>query len=94
MPSGKRKNRQTQGNNSPKSGLTPESKQLNFASDNTMAARRPQIIRTSNDEIIKDRCSLTDLLDTLCHDKTSTVGLYEYVPLKCYTEGLEEYKTH
>ena len=72
MPSGKRKNRPTQGNTSPKTGftVTPESQRLNFASDKTMATRRPQIIRTSNDDLIKDKCALTQLLETQCHYKT------------------------
>ena len=102
---GKRKNRLT-GTASPLSTtvtpepkrssqqMTPKPQRLSYTSDNTMAATRPKMIRTLNDEIIKDRCVLTELLDTLCHDKTSTVRLYEYSPLKCHTEGLKEYKTH
>ena len=70
--------------------MTPESKQLNYTSNNTMATRRPQIIRTSNDDLIKDKCALTQLLDALCHDKTTTIGMYHYDSLKC----LEEYRTH
>ena len=94
MPSGKRKIRQTQGNKSPKTGLTPESKRLNLASDNTMAAWRPQIIRMSNDDLIKDKCALTELLEHQCHDKTHTIGVYHYEPLKCHREGLKEYRDH
>ena len=78
----------------PSNQMTPETKCLNFTSDNTMAGARPKIIRTSNEDIIKDKCALTEVLDTLRHDKTSSVGKYEYNSLKCHTEGLEEYKTH
>ena len=96
MPSGKRKQRPTQGNNSPKDTLTvtPESKWLNFLSDNTMAARRPRIIRTSNDDLIKDKCALTQLLETQRHDKTHSIGMYNHEQLKCHTDGLEEYRAH
>ena len=92
MPTGKRK---TQGNKSPssKSGLTPESKQTNFTGNN-MAAKRPQVIRTLNNHIIKDKCPLTGVLEAQCHDKTNSIGLYHYEPLQCHREGLCEYRTH
>ena len=51
-------------------------------------------VRTFDEDIIKDKCALTEVLDTLRHDKTSSAGKYEYSSLKCHTEGLEEYKTH
>ena len=78
----------------PSQQMTPKPQRLNYTSDNTMAGARPKIIRTSNEEIIRDKCTLTEVLDTLHHDKTSTVGKYEYNSMKCHTEGLEEYKTH
>ena len=48
----------------------------------------------SNDDLIKDKCALTQLLETQCHDKTHSIGFYHYEPLKCHREGLEEYRAH
>ena len=51
-------------------------------------------IRTSNDDLLKDVCALSQLLEKQCIDRTETIGLYTPEHTQCHTDGLDEYRSH
>ena len=64
----------------PTQRTTPETRRLSFTSATTMTRARPKIIRTSFDDVVTDKCVLTDVLDTIRHDKTYSEGKYKFPP--------------
>ena len=93
--SGSRKRtRSAQGTTSPQlsnfSG-TPKPKHVNCTSAYTMAARRPPIIRTTNEDLLEEVCALTKLLEQQHLDKTRDGEIYVHETLDCHTNGLDAY---
>ena len=73
---------------------TPSPKHLNFATAYTMSGRRPPIIRSVNDNVHQDVCSLTKLLEETCIDKTKEGEIYFEAPLECHINGHEAYQQY
>ena len=59
-----------------------------------MAARQPPIIRTSNEDLLKDVCALSQLLEHQCLDKTKHGHIYISESKQCHLYGLDAYRSH
>ena len=58
------------------SSVTPKPKRHNFQIKETMAGRRPPIIRATNEDLLKDVCTLTQLVEHQRLDKTRHGNIY------------------
>ena len=98
MPSSgsRKRTRSNIGTTSPQSYFsgTPKPKCVNLRSVETMAARRPPIIRPTNEDLLEDVCALTQLLEHQCLDKTKDGLIYVQETLECHTNGLDAYNTY
>ena len=59
-----------------------------------MAARRPPIIRATNEDLLKDVCALSQLLEHQCLDKTKAGQIYVPETKECHTNGLDAYNSY
>ena len=72
---------------------TPKPKHLNLQPEETMAARRPPIIRATNEDLLEDVCALSQLLEHQCLDKTRDGQIYAPETKECHTYGLDAYNS-